>query len=111
MGRSNVSQSVNVSISDAEVAPGAEVSNGISTREVVLNLTAVILPFLGFAAVIVSVWGRGFSLVDCGLLLGMYSLTAIGITVGYHRLFTHRAFEANGTVQFVLAVLGSMARC
>ncbi len=36
-------------------------------------------------------------------------LTAVGITVGYHRLFTHRAFETNKVVQFVLAVLGSMA--
>ena len=74
-----------------------------------LNLTAVILPFLGFAAVVVSLWGRGFHWVDCGLLLGMYVLTAVGITVGYHRLFTHRAFETNRVVQFVLAVLGSMA--
>ena len=74
-----------------------------------LNLTAVILPFLGFAAVVVSLWGRGFHWVDCGLLLGMYVLTAVGITVGYHRLFTHRAFETNRMVQFVLAVLGSMA--
>ena len=74
-----------------------------------LNLTAVILPFLGFVAVVVSLWGRGFHWVDCGLLLGMYVLTAVGITVGYHRLFTHRAFETNRVVQFVLAVLGSMA--
>jgi stearoyl-CoA desaturase (Delta-9 desaturase) len=74
-----------------------------------LNLTAVILPFIGLVAVVVLLWGRGFHLVDCGLLLGMYALTAMGIAVGYHRLFTHRAFETNRVVQFVLAVLGSMA--
>ena len=74
-----------------------------------LNLTAVILPFLGFAAVVVSLWSRRFYWVDGGLLLGMYVLTAVGITVGYHRLFTHRAFEANRMVQLILAVLGSMA--
>jgi stearoyl-CoA desaturase (Delta-9 desaturase) len=39
----------------------------------------------------------------------MSALTALGITVGYHRLFTHRSFETNRTVQFVLAILGSMA--
>ena len=39
----------------------------------------------------------------------MYVLTALGITVGFHRLFTHRSFETNAVVQFVLAVLGSMA--
>ena len=73
------------------------------------NLAVVILPFLGFVAVVVSLWGWGFHWVDCGLLLGMYVLTAVGITVGYHRLFTHRAFETNRVVQFVLAILGSMA--
>ena len=73
------------------------------------NLTVVIAPFLGFVAVVISLWGRGFSGIDCGLLFGMYVLTALGITVGYHRLFTHRAFETNKAVQFVLAVLGSMA--
>jgi stearoyl-CoA desaturase (delta-9 desaturase) len=74
-----------------------------------LNLSAVILPFVGVVAVIALLWGRGFSWVDCSLLLGMYVLTAVGITVGYHRLFTHRAFETNRVIQFVLAVLGSMA--
>jgi stearoyl-CoA desaturase (delta-9 desaturase) len=42
-------------------------------------------------------------------LLGGYFLTAIGITVGYHRLVTHRSFETNRVVQFLLAAFGSMA--
>jgi stearoyl-CoA desaturase (delta-9 desaturase) len=53
--------------------------------------------------------GLGFSWIDVGLLLGMYILTVLGITVGFHRLFTHRSFEAASVVQFILAVLGSMA--
>src|SRR5512142_2983993 len=53
--------------------------------------------------------GGGFTWVDLGLLVGMYLLTALGITVGYHRLFVHRSFETNIVVKFVLAVLGSMA--
>ena len=75
----------------------------------VANLAAVILPFLGLAAAAFLLWGWGFSWVHLGLLLGMYVPTALGITVGYHRLFTHRSFETNRVVQFVLAVLGSMA--
>jgi stearoyl-CoA desaturase (delta-9 desaturase) len=39
----------------------------------------------------------------------MYVLTVLGITVGFHRLFTHRSFETYSAVQFVLAFLGSMA--
>jgi stearoyl-CoA desaturase (delta-9 desaturase) len=54
-------------------------------------------------------WGWGFGWIELGLLLGMYALTAVGITVGFHRLFTHRSFETNEVVRFVLAVLGSMA--
>lgn len=73
------------------------------------NLSAVILPFLGFVAAVLFLWGRGFSWVDLGLLLGMYVLTIVGITVGFHRLFTHRAFDTNRVVQFLLAALGSMA--
>ena len=94
---------------DAKLTFRVEVSNAISTRTRLLNLMAVILPFLGFVAVVFLLWGRGINLIDLSLLLGMYVLTAVGITVGYHRLFTHRAFETNKVVQFVLAILGSMA--
>ena len=73
------------------------------------NLVAIVLPFLGLVAAIVFLWGRGFSWVELGLLLGMYAVTAVGITVGYHRLFTHRSFETNRVVQFLLAAFGSMA--
>jgi stearoyl-CoA desaturase (delta-9 desaturase) len=75
----------------------------------VVHLLAVVLPFLGLAAAAVFVWGWGFSWVQLGLLLVMYVLTGLGIGVGFHRLFTHRSFETNRVVQFVLAALGSMA--
>jgi stearoyl-CoA desaturase (delta-9 desaturase) len=73
------------------------------------NLAAVILPFVGLAVGGALLWGWGFSWVYLGLLLGMYLATALGITVGFHRLFTHRSFETSRPVQFVLAALGSMA--
>src|SRR6476620_9784070 len=72
----------------------------------ITNLIAVILPFLGLAAAITMLWGWGFYWTDFGLLLGMYLSTALGITVGFHRLFTHHAFETNCVIQFILAVLG-----
>jgi stearoyl-CoA desaturase (delta-9 desaturase) len=80
----------------------------LSAKLWVANVLAVILPFLGLGAAAVFFWGWGFHWVDLGLLLGMYVLTAIGITVGFHRLFTHRSFETYAPVQFVLGVLGSM---
>lgn len=73
--------------------------------------TAIILavPFAGVVAAISLLWGWGLTWVDVGLLLGLYMLTGLGITVGYHRLFVHRSFETYSAVKFVLAALGSMA--
>lgn len=74
-----------------------------------VTLAAIVIPFLGLVAAPFFLWGWGFSWTDLGLLLGMYFLTALGITVGFHRLFTHRSFETYTWVKFILAVLGSMA--
>ena len=72
-------------------------------------LIGVTVPLAGVVAAAVLAWGYGlFGWVDLGLLVGMYVLAMLGITVGFHRLFTHRAFEAAKPVQFVLGVLGSM---
>jgi len=73
------------------------------------NMTAAILPFLAFVAAIVLLWNTAVSGRDLVILGGMYFLTAVGVTVGYHRLFTHRAFDAPRPVRYVFAVLGSMA--
>lgn len=89
----------------ADSPAGAEVSLGVR----VANLTAVVLPMAAVVLGMVSLWGRGFTWVDFALLSSMYALTVLGITVGYHRFFTHRSFETHGAVALVLAVLGSMA--
>lgn len=98
---------MSVSKIDLVSAPRDEIKIALGVR--LANLVTVVVPFLGLLAAIAVLWGRGFSWVDFGLLLGMYILTALGITVGYHRLFTHRSFESYGVVKFVLAMLGSMA--
>lgn len=90
--------------------PPREPESGRVTLGVRLaNLAAIIIPFLGLVAVPFFLWGRGFYWTDLGLLLIMYALSVLGITVGFHRLFTHRSFETNIVVKFILAVLGSMA--
>ena len=75
----------------------------------VVNLAAVIIPILGLIAAIVLLWGVAFNWLYLGLLIGMYLITALGITVGYHRLFTHRSFKAPKPVAMTLAAVGSMA--
>lgn len=82
---------------------------GIPLSVRIANIIAVFVPFLGLIVAIVSLWGWGISGVELGLLISMYLLTVLGITVGYHRLFTHRSFETNRVVECIFAVLGSMA--
>ena len=76
-------------------------------RRITLLLT--VLPPLAVAFAIYSLWGRGISGVDLAIMLGFYSFTGIGITVGYHRLFTHRSFHAVRPLRATLAIAGSMA--
>jgi stearoyl-CoA desaturase (delta-9 desaturase) len=66
------------------------------------------LPFAGLIAGVSLLWGWGFTWLDLGLLVSLYLITAIGITAGFHRLFTHRSFETYAPIRGLLAVLGSM---
>src|SRR5271166_499911 len=90
-----------------EIAPGPMPRRSVGVQAA--NLAMVIVPFLGLVASAVFLWGHGFHWVDLGLMLGMYAASGLGITVGYHRLFSHRAFETGRGLQFFLVVLGSMA--
>jgi stearoyl-CoA desaturase (delta-9 desaturase) len=74
-----------------------------------VNLGAVIVPFAATLAAIVLLWNDLVSWPDLALLAGMYVLTAAGITIGYHRLLTHRSFRTHKATEYVFAALGSMA--
>ena len=74
-----------------------------------VNLAAVVLPFAATLAAIVLLWNQVVSATDLAILAVMYVITGLGITVGYHRLLTHRAFQAPRPVEYTFAVLGSMA--
>ena len=74
-----------------------------------INLAGVTVPLIGFVAAIILLWGIAFNWVYLAILAGMYLITGIGITVGYHRLFTHRSFKAPRAVEIALAAAGSMA--
>ena len=74
-----------------------------------INLAGIALPAVGVAAAIALLWGRMVGVTELAILLVGYLLTGVGITVGFHRLFTHRAFETHRTVRYAFAVLGQMA--
>lgn len=72
-------------------------------------LTVVIAPLIGVILAIRLLWQFAVSWTDLTLLLVMYSLVALGVTVGFHRMLTHRSFTPHPVVKFILLVLGSMA--
>ena len=81
-------------------------------HEAVTQLANVVVIALPLAAVVLAgglAWGGSLHWQDLLVLVITYALTGLGITVGYHRLFTHRSFETTRAVRAVLAVLGSMA--
>ncbi|MDY3559890.1 acyl-CoA desaturase [Gemmata sp. JC673] len=74
------------------------------------TFVGVTVPLAGLVTGIVLAWGWGyFTWVDFSLLVGMYLASMLGISVGFHRLFTHRSFQTFGPIQAVFGVLGSMA--
>ncbi len=75
----------------------------------VIMLLVIGLPIVGLVGAIVLAWGWGFSWLDLVLLIAMYFATGFGVTVGFHRLFTHRSFATSRVMQAILTVLGSMA--
>jgi stearoyl-CoA desaturase (delta-9 desaturase) len=81
----------------------------MSKREKAANLGAVALPFAATLAAAALFWNRLVSPVDLVIAAAMYLMTAIGITVGFHRLLTHRSFQTSKPLEYLFAVLGSMA--
>ena len=71
--------------------------------------TFVIVPFLAFLAAIPVVWGWGLNWTDVILFVVFYYLSGLGVTVGFHRLFTHGSFKANRGLRIALAAAGSLA--
>jgi stearoyl-CoA desaturase (Delta-9 desaturase) len=74
-----------------------------------VNVGAVIVPFLAFLVAVPLLWNRLVGVTDLVLFATMYVVCGLGVTVGFHRLLTHRSFATYKPVQYVFAVLGSMA--
>jgi stearoyl-CoA desaturase (Delta-9 desaturase) len=72
-------------------------------------LLVVLIPLLATALAIRLLWQRAVHVQDLYLLAAMYAFVALGVTVGYHRMLTHRSFRAHPAVKLLLLILGSMA--
>jgi stearoyl-CoA desaturase (delta-9 desaturase) len=88
----------------------SEVEGYKTMTEQVLLVLFVVIPFLALLAVVPALWVTGWlTWRDGAIAVAMYVITGHGITVGFHRYFTHRAFRARRWLGVTLAVAGSMA--
>ena len=79
---------------------------GVTKTAIVLF---TVLPFLGVGVAAWQAWNGVLSWFDLVAFGFLYVVTLMGVTVGYHRLFTHRSFRTNALVRGTFAVMGSMA--
>lgn len=71
---------------------------------------AVVLPLLGMIAAIVMAWQYNMmSTLNLGMLIGGWYLTGLGITIGFHRMLTHRSFETYKPIRWFWMALGSLS--
>jgi stearoyl-CoA desaturase (Delta-9 desaturase) len=75
----------------------------------VANLVVMILPLCLVALAAWLTWGGALRWQDLIVLAITYVLTGVGITVGFHRLLTHRSFKTSAALRGLLAALGSAA--
>jgi stearoyl-CoA desaturase (Delta-9 desaturase) len=75
----------------------------------ITNVLAMVIPLAAFIIASFMLWGRLVEWVDLVVLAVAYGATCLGITVGFHRLLTHRSFETYSIVRYALAVLGTLA--
>jgi len=75
----------------------------------IANLVGVVAPFAGTLAAVVLLWDHAVDAFDLALLATTYLFCGLGITVGYHRLLTHRAFQTAKPLEYAFAIAGSLA--
>lgn len=73
------------------------------------NLFVVIVPFIAFIAAVVLLWNRLVDTSDLVIFFVMYCAAGLGVTIGFHRLLTHRAFQTHKPLRYFWAILGQMA--
>ncbi|WP_328458355.1 acyl-CoA desaturase [Amycolatopsis sp. NBC_00438] len=90
-------------------APKPLISHSRGTGEMIVLKTFLLVPFAALLVAVPLVWGWGMTWIDLILAAVFYVFATLGVTVGFHRYFTHGAFKANRPLRIMLAVAGSMA--
>ena len=80
-----------------------------SVLEQSLVIAFMIIPVVALVAAVMLTWGWGITLLDVVIATIAYFGTGLGVTVGFHRHFTHKSFKATRPLKVALAVTGSLA--
>ncbi len=91
-------------LSAADVQPSAN-----EKLDRFLTGTITVVPFLALIFVGVQAWNHSLHASDLVVFVIMYFATGFGITIGFHRMLTHRSFETSRPVKALFAILGSAA--
>jgi stearoyl-CoA desaturase (delta-9 desaturase) len=79
------------------------------TRDRIITGAITVLPIVSLGVVGWQLWEQALHTSDLIVFAIVYPLTGLGITVGFHRYLTHRAFKTKRPVRAALAILGSAA--
>jgi stearoyl-CoA desaturase (delta-9 desaturase) len=79
------------------------------TGEKILIATFVVVPMLALIAAVPLAWGWGVGWHDIVIAAVFYTISGLGISMGFHRYFTHSSFKANRGLKIALAIAGSLA--
>ena len=102
-------ETVDPTLESLSTVPSRGNTSSTMTKLKIVNLIAIATPFIGFLVAAIFFWGTLFNGVQLAIFGFMYAITSIGITIGYHRLFTHSSFKTSRFMTAVFAAFGSMA--
>jgi stearoyl-CoA desaturase (Delta-9 desaturase) len=93
----------------ADLPLGTVTADQQSLQERIILAVFIAVPFLAILLAVPFAWGGWLGPVDVAIAVVMYAISGHGVTVGFHRHFTHRSFKANRGVKIGLAIAGSLA--
>ena len=93
------------------MAPGPNEIQPVANerRDRIITGTVTVVPFLALGLVCWQLWERALNWHDIVVFLILYMATGLGITVGFHRLLTHRSFKTKSWLRATFAAFGSAA--
>ena len=96
-------------VDELPMDPGLEQMKDQPTSMRIIIGFFVVVPFLAVLAAIPVAWGGWLGWTDVILFVLFWAITGLGITVGYHRFFTHGSFKAPRGIKIMLAIMGGLA--